>query len=97
MGVSGGLIPCPEAIGILLIAIGLDQVALGLGLIMAFSLGLATVLCLLGLLLVRARGLANRLGALGHPSQRFLPLGSTLVVTLLGAGMVLTGVLAYLP
>ena len=96
MGASGGLMPCPEAIGILLVAIGLDQVALGLGLITAFSLGLATVLCLLGLLLMRARGLVDRLGALGYPSQRFLPLGSALVVTLLGVGMALKGVLAYL-
>ena len=86
-GVLGGLTPCPEAIGILLVAIGLNRVALGL----------ATVQCVLGLLLVRARGLVDRLGALGHPSQRFLPLGSALVVTLLGAGMALTGVLAYLP
>jgi nickel/cobalt exporter len=66
MGVSGGLTPCPEAIGILLIAIGLNRVALGLGLISAFGVGLAVVLCCLGLLLVRARGLVNRFGPLGH-------------------------------
>lgn len=95
MGFSGGLVPCPEAIGILLVAIGLNRVALGLGLIVAFSLGLAAVLCLLGLLLVRARGLVDRLGALGQPGQRFLPLGSAMVVTLLGAGTALQGMLAY--
>jgi len=55
MGVSGGLVPCPEAIGILLVAIGLNRVAPGLGLITASSLGLAIVLCVLGVLLVRAR------------------------------------------
>jgi ABC-type nickel/cobalt efflux system permease component RcnA len=94
MGVSGGLVPCPEAIGILLVAIGLDQVALGLGLIAAFSVGLAGVLCLLGLLLVRARGLVDHVGALGHRGQRFLPLGSALLVTLLGVGILVNGVLA---
>jgi nickel/cobalt transporter (NicO) family protein len=94
MGVSGGLTPCPEAIGILLVAIGLNRVALGLGLITAFSLGLASVLCVLGLLLVRARGLVDRFGALGHRGQGFLPLCSALVVTLLGAGIALRGVLA---
>jgi len=97
MGVSGGLVPCPEAIGILLVAIGLNRVALGLGLITAFSLGLAIVLCVLGVLLVRARGLADHLGTLGVRMQRFLPVGSALVVTLLGAGMLLKGVVAYLP
>jgi ABC-type nickel/cobalt efflux system permease component RcnA len=38
------LTPCPEAIGILLIAIGINRIVLGLGLIAAFSLGLAAVL-----------------------------------------------------
>jgi ABC-type nickel/cobalt efflux system permease component RcnA len=96
MGVSGGLTPCPEAIGILLIAIGLNRVALGMGLIVAFSLGLAAVLCLLGLLLVRARGLADRVGGFGAPLQRLLPLGSAVVVTLLGAAITTQAVLAYL-
>ena len=35
-------------------AIGINQVALGVGMIAAFSLGLAAVLCLLGLLIVRS-------------------------------------------
>jgi ABC-type nickel/cobalt efflux system permease component RcnA len=38
MGVSGGLVPCPEALGIMVIAIGLNRILLGLGLIVAFSL-----------------------------------------------------------
>jgi nickel/cobalt transporter (NicO) family protein len=95
MGVSGGLTPCPEAIGILLIAIGLNRVALGLALIIAFSVGLAVVLCLLGLLLVRARHIVEHVGGLGTSTQRFLPLGSAVVVTLLGAGIVLQTALTY--
>jgi len=97
MGISGGLVPCPEAIGILLVAVGLNRVALGLGLITAFSLGLAIVLCLLGVLLVRARRLADRLGTVGVRTQRFLPVGSAVVVVVLGAGILLKGVVAYLP
>ena len=40
MGVSGGLVPCPEALGVMLIAIDLGRIGLGLALIVAFSFGL---------------------------------------------------------
>jgi ABC-type nickel/cobalt efflux system permease component RcnA len=96
MGVSGGMTPCPEAIGILLVAIGLNRVALGMGLIVAFSLGLAAVLSLIGLLLVRSRGLVDHLGALGQHTQQLLPLGSAIIVTMLGTVMSAKAVLAYL-
>jgi ABC-type nickel/cobalt efflux system permease component RcnA len=96
MGVSGGMTPCPEAIGILLVAIGLNRIAFGMGLIVSFSLGLAAVLCLLGLLLVRTHGLVDRLGTMGQRAQRLLPLGSAVVVTILGAVMSAKGMLAYL-
>ena len=67
MGVSGGLTPCPEAIGILLVAIGLNQIGLGLGLLVAFSLGLATVLSLIGLLLSNTA--VAVLASAGHTSS----------------------------
>ena len=41
MGVSGGIVPCPEALGVLLLAVGVHRTAMGLGMIVAFSLGLA--------------------------------------------------------
>ena len=96
MGVSGGLTPCPEAIGILLVAIGLNRVAFGMGLIVAFSLGLAAVLCLLGLLIVRSSGLVDRLGTVGRRTQRLLPLGSAVIVTGLGMAISAKAALAYL-
>lgn len=95
MGVSGGLVPCPEALGVMLIAIGLNRIALGLGLIVAFSFGLATVLIAIGVLLVRSRSRLRRLGKPGGSWQRRLPLISAVVVTLLGAGIVLKGLIAY--
>ena len=76
--------------------IGVKRIALGLGLIVAFSLGLAAVLCLLGLLIVRSSGLVDRLGAIGRRTQRLLPLGSAVVVTVLGLVISAKGVLAYL-
>src|SRR5215203_2514310 len=95
MGVSGGLVPCPEALGVMLIAIGLERIALGLGLIVAFSLGLAAVLIAIGILLVRFRGGLDRLGKPGSHWQRLLPLVSAVIVTVLGVGIALKGLISY--
>ncbi|MGI5458765.1 nickel/cobalt transporter [Streptomyces sp. CA-249302] len=93
MGVSGGIIPCPEALAVLLLAIGLNRTALGLTMIVAFSIGLAGVLVGLGLILVSARtsltGLRQRgSGRLTH----WLPVASAIVVTTLGLIITLEGV-----
>jgi nickel/cobalt transporter (NicO) family protein len=95
MGVSGGLVPCPEALGVMLIAIGLGRIGLGLALIVAFSFGLAAVLIAIGILLVRCKSRLDRLGKPGSPWQRLLPLVSAAVVTLLGVGIVVNGLVAY--
>ncbi len=49
VGISGGLLPCPAALIVLLSAIGLGRVGFGLLLIVAFSAGLALVLSVIGL------------------------------------------------
>jgi ABC-type nickel/cobalt efflux system permease component RcnA len=97
MGVSGGLVPCPEALGIMIIAIGLNRILLGLGLIVSFSFGLAAVLIAIGVLLVRSRALLERFGGLG--SRRWstsLPLGSAMIVTVLGIGITVRGLAIFL-
>jgi nickel/cobalt exporter len=91
MGVSGGMLPCPEALGIMIIAVGLDRVLLGLGLIVSFSFGLAAVLIGIGILLVRSRGLIDRFGGLPTRWSTALPLVSAVIVTVLGAGIALRG------
>ena len=55
MGAAAGLIPCPSALVVLLAAIAQHEVALGMLLIVAFSLGLAGTLTMLGLAVVHAR------------------------------------------
>src|SRR5207253_10231633 len=54
LGVSGGIVPCPSALVVLLSAVALHRVGLGLLLLVAFSMGLASMLVLVGLLVVRA-------------------------------------------
>lgn len=95
MGVSGGVIPCPEALGVLLLAVGLHRTAMGLGMIVAFSTGLALVLVGLGVVLVRARPLVDRLGARRRPdAASWLPVASAVVVTVLGGVMAARGITA---
>jgi ABC-type nickel/cobalt efflux system permease component RcnA len=98
LGVSGGLVPCPSALVVMLGAIALGRVAFGLLLIVAFSAGLAAVLTGIGLVLVYARGLFQRLPVDGR-LVRYVPVASAVVIAVVGLGIVVralgeTGVLA---
>jgi ABC-type nickel/cobalt efflux system permease component RcnA len=85
LGVSGGLIPCPAAIVVLLTAVSLNRIGFGFLLIVAFSIGLAAVLVAIGVLMVQARRVVARFGSEESPLiQRWLPLTSSAVMTLLG-------------
>ncbi|HEX5500976.1 MAG TPA: hypothetical protein VFW96_00055 [Thermomicrobiales bacterium] len=88
LGVSGGLLPCPSALVLLLSAISFGRVGLGLALVLAFSTGLAGVLTGIGLLLVRARWLFDRF-SFESRLPRLLPAASALVIALAGAAIVL--------
>lgn len=86
LGISGGLLPCPSALVMLLSASALGSVGLGMTLVVAFSLGLALVLTAIGLILVYAKGKFDKL-----PKQmavvQFLPGISAMLVMLLGLGI----------
>jgi nickel/cobalt exporter len=86
VGISGGLLPCPTALVVLLAAISLHRVAFGLLLIVAFSLGLAAVITGIGLLAVSARRVFSRLSLEG-PLVRALPAFSACAVVALGLVM----------
>src|SRR5207253_4942456 len=79
VGVSGGLLPCPSALVVLLAAISLHRVAFGLVLIVAFSLGLALTITGIGLVAVYAKRAFGRL-SLDGGLVRFLPAVSALVI-----------------
>ncbi|BBH70388.1 hypothetical protein ACTI_70730 [Actinoplanes sp. OR16] len=94
MGAAGGLIPCPEALGVLILAVGLHRTALGLAMIVAFSAGLGAVLVGLGLILVTARDRFTDVRP--GPLLRRLPVVSAAIVVVLGLAMTVTGVAAAL-
>lgn len=96
LGVSGGIIPCPSALVVLLAAISLNRAALGVLLILAFSLGLAVVLSSIGITMVQARSLFDRL-PVNSGFVRKLPVFSSAVVSILGLGIAAQALMTALP
>jgi nickel/cobalt transporter (NicO) family protein len=73
---------------VLLSAIALHRVALGLALILAFSVGLAATITAVGLVAVLARRAFSRL-RLDGPLVRALPTVSAALILVVGAGITL--------
>jgi nickel/cobalt exporter len=86
VGVSGGLLPCPSALVVLLAAISLHRVAFGLVLILAFSVGLALTITGIGLVAVLAKRAFGRFSFEGRV-VRLLPALSALVIVVAGVAM----------
>lgn len=87
---TGGLVPSPAAVAVLLAAVALGRPALGVGLVAAFGLGLAATLAGLGMLVRSGRGAidrAARTSPLARRVRAVLPVVSAVGVT--GAGLVL--------
>ncbi len=86
LGVSGGLLPCPSALVVMLSAIALHRVAFGMLLVLAFSIGLAATLTFVGLAFLYAGRLLKR--PMRSPVvTRVLPMLSALVITCLGVAI----------
>ena len=88
LGVSGGMVPCPSALILMLSAIALGRPALGLMLLIAFSAGLALVLMAVGMIAIYAKQLLpDRQKTLQNPAFRLIPIFSAVVVICLGLAM----------
>lgn len=90
LGLSGGLVPSPAALLLLLGSVGAGRTAYGIILALAFGIGMAFVLVGIGILLVRARGLIDRLPRTSQMARlaRALPLATAVIV--LSAGLLIT-------
>jgi ABC-type nickel/cobalt efflux system permease component RcnA len=87
VGISGGLLPCPSALVVLLAAISLHRLAYGLLLVVAFSAGLALTITTIGLAAILARRAFARARFDGRLISA-LPSVSAAVIVL--AGLVMT-------
>jgi ABC-type nickel/cobalt efflux system permease component RcnA len=91
LGASGGLVPCPSALVLLLSSVALGRVGLGMILLVSFSAGLAVVLMTIGVLVLYAKHLLpDSEKASRHPAFRLIPVFSAAVVMCIG--LVMTGV-----
>jgi ABC-type nickel/cobalt efflux system permease component RcnA len=89
LAVSGGILPSPTALVVLLASIAAHRVAYGLSLIAAFSVGLAAALVGISLVALRARTVVDR--RLGMRAAAILPVLSALVIVGFGVFFVARG------
>ena len=88
-GASGGLMPCLDALSILLLAVSLHRVLFGLAIILFFSLGLALSIVVLGVLVIRTKRLINIEARVGDTIGIYAPLLTGVVIMLLGLRLLL--------
>jgi len=89
-GLTGGLIPCPASITVLLLCLQLKQVALGALLVLCFSIGLAATMVTVGIIAaLGARQASARWGASFEALARRAPYASAGLIAMVG------GVLAW--
>ncbi|MET9969206.1 sulfite exporter TauE/SafE family protein [Streptomyces sp. NPDC006356] len=100
LGFAGGLVPSPSAVVVLVGAAALGKAWFGLLLVVAYGVGLALTLTTAGFAVVRlgsgvTRVLDRQPRWMAHPLTVFVrrtaPLGSAVLVVLIGAGLVLQG------
>ena len=88
LGASGGLVPCPSALVLLLSSVALGRIALGLTLLVAFSAGLAVVLMAIGIAAIYAKSLLPDSEKTAHSAAlRYLPVASAAVIACVGVVM----------
>jgi ABC-type nickel/cobalt efflux system permease component RcnA len=86
LGISGGLVPCPSAMVLLLAAVALNKTGYGMLLVVAFSVGLAITLTAVGLAFLYARNRFRKPGR-GARWPQLLPIVSAGMIAVLGMGL----------
>ena len=88
LGASGGLVPCPSALVLLLTSVAMGRVALGLTLLVAFSAGLAVILTAVGLAVLYAKHwLPDNETVRQSKAMRYLPVASAAFIVCVGVAM----------
>lgn len=86
LGVSGGMVPCPSALVVLLSAISIHRTALGLAMVTAFSLGLGLVLVAIAIAVVVLGERFIKRESSGRTTQ-ILSVASAILVSVIGIGI----------
>jgi nickel/cobalt exporter len=93
-GLTGGLIPCPAAITVLLLCLQLKQIAMGATLVLCFSIGLAVTLVATGVVAALAADHASKRWTVFGEIARRAPYLSAALVTAVGLYLIAEGALA---
>ena len=96
IGTSGGMVPCPDAVAIMVIAAASQQLPLGIFLITCFSIGIATSLILIGVSVMKGRQFLSRF-TFFERAIPYAPLMSAIVIFALGIGLTYTALGRYQP
>jgi ABC-type nickel/cobalt efflux system permease component RcnA len=85
LGISGGLLPCPSALVLMLSAISLGRTGYGMILTLAFSFGLAATLTAVGLIFLYVGKAFGGSKFAGSRILKTLPVASAFVIAAVGA------------
>ena len=85
LGVSGGLLPRPSALGLMLSAFSIGRVGYGLLLTLVFSFGSAATLTAVGLIFLYVGKAFGSSGRAAHPAAKIVPVFSAFVIACVGA------------
>lgn len=90
-GLTGGLLPCPSALAVLLVCLQLKKVTLGFALVMGFSLGLAITLVTVGTIAaISVKHASKRFKRFGEFARK-APYASSAVLIVIGALVAIQG------
>lgn len=92
LGVSGGLLPCPSALVLMLSAINLNRIGYGLILTVAFSFGLAATLTIVGLVFLYGGRIFDGEKVSGYRVVKALPVFSAFFIACVGAVICYTSI-----
>jgi nickel/cobalt exporter len=83
-GLTGGLIPCPAAITVLLLCLQLEEITLGIALVLCFSIGLAITLVIVGAAAALSVHHAEKRWSWFSTVARKAPYASSLIIIAVG-------------
>ena len=95
LAISGGMVPCPSALILLLSAVSIGRTGFGLALLTSFSFGLAVVLMAIGLIVLFAKTLLPESSQVRN-NRLFLYVPVISAFVIFCVGMVMTGIAAGL-
>jgi ABC-type nickel/cobalt efflux system permease component RcnA len=89
LGLAGGVVPCWDAVALLLLAAALGRLAAGVALVLAFSAGMAAVLVVVGIVAMKLKKATFGIEPKGR-SRRALSLACGAVLAAIGCSLYFT-------